>query len=94
MPHHTFSLWNNYQIHPRVGAGLGVIHRTDMFAAIDNTVTLPGYTRADAAVFFALTEGSAAAGERRELFDTEVFHQRRQQHEHLARDFHARFASG
>jgi catecholate siderophore receptor len=27
-----------------------------MFAAVDNTVTLPGYTRADAAVFFALTE--------------------------------------
>jgi len=22
-PHHTFSLWNRYQIHRRVGAGLG-----------------------------------------------------------------------
>jgi len=27
-----------------------------MFAAIDNTVVLPGYTRADAAVFFFITE--------------------------------------
>jgi catecholate siderophore receptor len=27
-----------------------------MFAAIDNTVTLPGSTRADAAVFFGLTK--------------------------------------
>ncbi len=55
-PHHTFSLWNNYQILPRVGAGLGVLNRSNMYAAIDDTVTLPGYTRADAAVYFSLTE--------------------------------------
>ncbi len=56
VPHHNFSLWNNYQILSRLAAGLGVIHRSDMFAAVDNTVTLPGYTRADAAIYFALTE--------------------------------------
>lgn len=56
VPHHSFSLWNNYQISSRLAAGLGVIHRADMFAAVDNTVTLPGYTRADAALYFALTE--------------------------------------
>ena len=27
-----------------------------MFAAVDNTVTLPGYTRADAAFYVSLTE--------------------------------------
>jgi catecholate siderophore receptor len=56
VPHHTFSLWNNYQILPKLGAGLGLIHRSDMFVAVDNTVTLPGYTRADAAVFYSVTE--------------------------------------
>jgi catecholate siderophore receptor len=56
VPHHTFSLWNNYQIVRRLGAGLGILHRSDMFAAVDNTVTLPGYTRADAALFYSLTE--------------------------------------
>jgi catecholate siderophore receptor len=56
VPHHTFSLWNHYQVIPRVGLGLGIIHRSDMFAAIDNKVVLPGYTRADAAVFFFITE--------------------------------------
>jgi catecholate siderophore receptor len=56
VPHHTFSLWNNYQIARRLGAGLGILHRSDMFAAVDNTVTLPGYTRADVAVFYSLTE--------------------------------------
>jgi catecholate siderophore receptor len=56
VPRHTLSLWNRYQFAPRVGAGLGVIYRSDMFAAIDNTVTLPGFVRADAAVFFSLTD--------------------------------------
>ena len=56
VPHHQFSLWNNYQLLKRLGAGLGILNRSDMFAAIDNTVTLPSYTRADAAVFLSLTE--------------------------------------
>jgi catecholate siderophore receptor len=55
VPHHTLSLWNNYQVHPRVGAALGILYRSDMFATIDNTVTLPGYTRVDAAAFVTLT---------------------------------------
>ncbi len=54
VPHHTVSLWNTYQFTPRVGAGFGVLHRSDMFATIDNSVTLPGYTRADAAVYVAV----------------------------------------
>jgi catecholate siderophore receptor len=38
-----------------VGIGLGVLHQSDTFAAIDNTVTLPGFTRADGALFVQLT---------------------------------------
>ena len=34
---------------------MGVLYRTDMFAGIDNTVTVPGYTRVDAAAFVTLT---------------------------------------
>jgi catecholate siderophore receptor len=49
------SLWNNYQFHPRVSCALGLVYRSDMFAAIDDTVTLPGYTRADAAMYFRVT---------------------------------------
>ena len=55
VPHHTLSLWNNYQFQPRWAAALGIIYRSDMFATIDNTVTLPGYTRVDVAAYFALT---------------------------------------
>lgn len=56
VPRTTFSIWNNYQFHPRVGAGLGLIHRSDMFASIDDTVVLKGYTRVDAALFIPLAE--------------------------------------
>jgi len=55
VPHHTLSLWNTYQVIPRLGLGLGVLRRTDMFAAIDNTVVLPAYTRVDAAAYLTLT---------------------------------------
>jgi catecholate siderophore receptor len=56
VPHHTFSLWNNYRLLSRLSAGLGILNRSAMFAGIDNTVTLPGYVRADAAVFYSVTE--------------------------------------
>jgi catecholate siderophore receptor len=56
VPRHTFSLWNNYHISSKWRAGLGLLHRADMFAAIDNRVVLPGYTRADAAVFYSINE--------------------------------------
>ena len=56
VPHHTFSLWNSYQFLPKMSAGLGVLNRSDMYAGIDNTVTLPGYTRADAAIYYSLTD--------------------------------------
>jgi catecholate siderophore receptor len=69
VPHHTFSLWNNYRVHPRLGLGLGLIHRSDMFAAIDNAVVLPGYTRADAAVFFSITEKWRVQANVQNLFD-------------------------
>jgi catecholate siderophore receptor len=56
VPRHTFSLWNNYRFSSKLGMGLGLLHRSDMFAAIDNRVILPGFTRADAALYYVLTE--------------------------------------
>ena len=55
-PRATFSLWNRFQPTRRLGAGLGILNRSAMFAAIDSTVTLPGYTRADLALFFLFSE--------------------------------------
>jgi len=44
------------QVLPKLSAGVGILNRSDMFAAIDDTVRVPGYIRADAAVYYSLTE--------------------------------------
>ncbi|MCU1266613.1 MAG: bfrD [Acidobacteria bacterium] len=56
VPHHTFSFWNHYQVLPKLGAGLGILHRSEMYAAIDNTVVLPGYIKLDAAAYYSFSE--------------------------------------
>ena len=56
VPRRTFTLWNKYQLSSRLGLGLGIVHRSDVFAAIDNKVRLPGYTKVDAAAYFRLAE--------------------------------------
>lgn len=55
VPVHSFSLWNRWNLSRRLGVGLGAIYRSDTFAAIDNKVTVPGYARVDAAVYYAFT---------------------------------------
>jgi catecholate siderophore receptor len=54
VPKNTFSLWNRYDFSPALGAGLGVIYRGEQFASTSNAVVLPGYTRVDAALFYAI----------------------------------------
>ncbi|MFN2492629.1 MAG: TonB-dependent siderophore receptor [Pyrinomonadaceae bacterium] len=56
VPHNNLSLWNHYQILPKLGAGLGITHRSKMYAAVDNTVTLPGYTKVDGALYYSFSE--------------------------------------
>jgi catecholate siderophore receptor len=73
VPRHTFSLWNKYQIIPKLGIGLGIIHRSDMFAAIDDKVTLPGYTKVDASVFVPLSEKLRLQAHFENLLNTKFF---------------------
>jgi catecholate siderophore receptor len=69
VPRHTFSFWNQAQATKRLGVGLGVLNRTDMFAAIDNTVVLPGYVRFDGAVFYSVSERARVQANVENLFD-------------------------
>ena len=73
VPRHTLSLWSSYQLRPRLGLGAGIVHRTDMFAAIDNTVVLPGYTRVDAAAYFALHRRVRLQANVENLFDRKYY---------------------
>jgi catecholate siderophore receptor len=54
VPRHTLSLWNKLDLTTRIGAAVGVIYRSEMFATIDNSVRLPGYTRIDLAAYYEL----------------------------------------
>jgi catecholate siderophore receptor len=73
VPRHTVTLWNRYQLHRRWGVGLGVLYQDEMFASIDNTVTLPSFTRFDAGVFFTLSDHLRAQVNVENLFDEEYF---------------------
>ena len=55
VPEHTLSVWNKVRVSDRSGVGLGAIYRSAMFATIDNSVVLPGYTRFDGAAYFVLS---------------------------------------
>lgn len=53
-PTRTFSLWNKYQINDMWAVALGIVSRSEMYAATPtagNSTILPGYTRFDAAIF-------------------------------------------
>lgn len=52
VPKDTFSFWNRYDVTPMLGVGAGVVHNAKFYAASDNAVIIPGYTRVDGAVFF------------------------------------------
>jgi catecholate siderophore receptor len=54
VPGNSFSLWNRYQLFRKLGLGVGVVHQTDMYATIDNTVVLPAFTRIDGGLFLLL----------------------------------------
>ncbi|NDJ10093.1 MAG: TonB-dependent receptor [Acidobacteriia bacterium] len=72
-PRPTFSLWNNFRLTSRLGAGLGLVSRSDTFAAIDNTVVLPAYLRTDAAIFWNVRENLRVQVNGENLFDRRYF---------------------
>lgn len=70
VPRHTFSLWNKYHFLPNWAAGVGVISRSDMYSNVSNAVTLPGFARVDAALFWDINENWKAQLNVENVFDT------------------------
>ncbi len=73
VPRNMLSLWNRYQVTSRLGGGVGIIHQTRSYAAIDNAVTLPGFTRVDAAVYVSLTSNVRVQANVENLFDERYY---------------------
>ena len=55
VPTFTSSLWGRYEVNNRLGVGLGLYHQSKTYASVSEAVTVPGFTRIDAAAFIGLT---------------------------------------
>ena len=79
VPENTFSLWNRYDFTPSWGVGLGVIYSDEQFVAVENVltpasnVTLPDYTRVDAALYWTVTPRLRLQANVENLLDEEYF---------------------
>ncbi len=73
LPKNNFSLWNRYNINQTWGAGLGIITRGPMYAAIDNATKLPGFARVDAAVYAKINKDVKVQLNIENLFDTQYY---------------------
>lgn len=69
VPKHTLSVWNRYEISEQWAAALGLAYRDSIFAAVDNKVSLPSFTRVDAAVFYKLNPNYKVQVNVENLFD-------------------------
>jgi catecholate siderophore receptor len=73
VPRTSVSLWNRFDVSSRLGFGVGAMHQSDVFAAIDNAVTLPSFERYDAAVFARLGWGLDAQVNVENMFDARYY---------------------
>jgi catecholate siderophore receptor len=73
VPSSTFSIWNRVQVAPMVAVGAGAVHQARMYAALDNSVTLPAFTRYDGALYVSLPLRTRAQLNVENLFDTRYY---------------------
>jgi catecholate siderophore receptor len=55
VPTFSGSLWGRYDVNDWLGLGLGFYHQSKTYASVSHAVTVPGFTRVDAAAFLGLT---------------------------------------
>ncbi|WP_277949221.1 TonB-dependent receptor [Sphingobium sp. LB126] len=55
VPKHAAALWTRFDPTETLGAAIGVIHQGRRFAATDNLVSMPSYTRVNGAIYYRLS---------------------------------------
>lgn len=73
IPEDMFTLWNKYRFTPMFAAGIGIVHRSEIFASTSNTTVLPEFTRVDGALYFNLTENLDAQLNVENIFDEKYY---------------------
>ena len=75
VPRNSVSIWNRYDLNKQWGVGLGATYQSYVHAALDTTnkhvVTLPSYTRVDAAVYYTVNPQLKLQLNVENLFDEE-----------------------
>ncbi len=69
VPYHQASWWNKYQFTPVFAAAVGMIYFSDSFASSDDSVSLPGWFRVDAALYAKINETWRAQFNVENIFD-------------------------
>ncbi len=73
VPRHQVSLWAKQRLADGIRVAAGLLHQGRSFASISNTVALPAYIRADAALFVKLGDWLDAQLNVENLFNTGYF---------------------
>ncbi|MEM7082999.1 MAG: TonB-dependent siderophore receptor [Pseudomonadota bacterium] len=73
LPENMFSVWNTYQPTEKIGVGFGLTYQDESFINNSNSATLPAYTRADAMVFYNLSDTMRIQLNVENLTDEEYF---------------------
>ena len=73
LPRHQASAWARYNVTPRLGLGLGLIHQSSTWATISNAVLLPAFTRIDAAAYYKVSDAVTVQLNVENLTDTDYF---------------------
>ena len=73
VPRTALSWWNRYQVVPALALGAGVVHQSNTYAAIDNSVVLPAFTRLDGALYAKLTRDIQAQLNIENLLNTRYY---------------------
>ncbi len=73
VPEHMVALWSRYDLNSKWGFGLGLTYQSEQFASLSNAVSLPDYTRMDAALYYNLTEDIGLQLNIENLLDAEFF---------------------
>ena len=73
VPQNMFSLWNRYDATDKLSFGLGLTYQDEFFVNSANAVTIPDYTRVDAAAIYELDNGTILQLNIENVFDETYF---------------------
>ena len=73
VPETMLSVWNHYDYTDTLSFGLGLVHQSEQYASLNNTVELPSFMRVDAAAYYQLDDKTRIQFNIENLLDEEYF---------------------